>query len=188
MIHFLPFFITLFLYSSADKLPDDHYKCRIVYKAEEDGKQRIDLEPALIFKYTDPQIKRHLKGRDYIMAEVALSGSKKKTFLVLKLDIGSLYAHKSFGVIGRNSPIRITTIRGEHVFIDPIRMTKGDVDEDGGRTLYTFIGLLDKSDMRTLKKCEIDKLGIVWEMGFEEYDIFNVDILIDQIKCLKKNL
>ena len=37
-----------------------------------------------------------------------------------------------------------------------------------------------------LKKPELDKLAIIWSSGYEEYPIYEIDLLQRQLECIKK--
>ena len=43
---------------------------------------------------------------------------------------------------------------------------------------------MDKSVQREALKSELDKMRVVWRTGYEDYQIYHVDFLINQINCL----
>ena len=63
-------------------------------------------------------------------------------------------------------------------------------DEDSVRfypLCNSCVDKADKSDFDMLAKHELDKLGIVWAQGYEEYEVSNIDLIKNQINCLNLN-
>ena len=77
-------------------------------------------------------------------------------------------------------------INGQRVYGRNINNDKGQIESYTGHTLYTGIYELKKDDINALKNQYLDHIGIIWSSGYEEYDIYNVDFLKNQIKCLTK--
>ena len=45
---------------------------------------------------------------------------------------------------------------------------------------------INNENVKMLSKFPIDKVGIMWTSGFETYDIYNVDLIMNHLSCLKK--
>ena len=39
---------------------------------------------------------------------------------------------------------------------------------------------------KALKKGEVDRVRIIWDAGYEDYEVYNLDFFINQFKCLNK--
>jgi hypothetical protein len=40
--------------------------------------------------------------------------------------------------------------------------------------------------MELIKDLELDKLAIIWSSGYEEYPVYEIDLLQRQLECIKK--
>ena len=45
---------------------------------------------------------------------------------------------------------------------------------------------INSSVLATLAKGEVDTIRMYWSSGFEEYEVYNLDFFINQIRCLGK--
>ena len=41
-------------------------------------------------------------------------------------------------------------------------------------------------EMELIKDLELDKVAIIWSSGFEEYPVYEIDLLQRQLECIKK--
>jgi hypothetical protein len=53
-------------------------------------------------------------------------------------------------------------------------------------TYYQCSFAINKSDLKHLQKAEIDLVKISFQKGFQSYDVFYLDFLIDQFPCFEK--
>ena len=52
--------------------------------------------------------------------------------------------------------------------------------------IYPISFPLERSHLRALSRMEIDKIGIQWSSGYEEYTVYELDFFIKQIECLRQ--
>ena len=77
-------------------------------------------------------------------------------------------------------------INGVRVYGRNINNDKGRIESYTGHTLYKGVYELSKDDVNDLKKSFLDHVGIIWSSGYEEYAVYNVDFLQNQLECLTK--
>ena len=171
-----------------DKGSRDEYDCEIVFDGydKEIGSDRREVKTQPFFSYSQEKMKPYFKTEDYLSCDANISKVDKNYFLTLKIRIRSKDASKTYGLLRANENINIKLINGRNVYAKNINSDSGKIESYTGHTLYTGIFLLKKSDINDLKKYYLDNIGIIWSSGYEEYNIYNVDFLTNQIKCLTK--
>ena len=81
--------------------------------------------------------------------------------------------------------LRITLLSGKTIFLNNRISSEGKLESYTGYTVYNCFYGLEKEDLEDLEKLEIDKIGIMWTTGFEEYPVYQIDLIQNQILCLK---
>jgi hypothetical protein len=147
------------------------------------GKIYKELVYEEAFRYTNDFMKSHLNGKPHIVCEASLGVLGDLTLLNLKVTINELNALKSFGGIQKNGICTLKLINGNVVNLLSIRDEDGILDEVGGFCVFNMQFSGDKSSLKLLQKSELDKIKISWKRGFEEYEIYNVDIFKRQSSC-----
>lgn len=167
---------------------EDTYECEIVFDGydEEIGSNRKEVKTQPFFSYSQEKMKPYFKADDYLHCDASISKVGKKYYLTLKIRIRSKDANKTYGALRANENIKIHMIDGRSVYGEAINSDKGQIESYTGHTLYTGIFQLDKGDINDLKNNYLDHIGIIWSSGYEQYDIYNVDFLKNQIQCLNK--
>jgi hypothetical protein len=170
------------------KRSEDNYDCEIVFDGYDTdiGADRKEVKTQSFFGFTQEKLKPYFKTDDYLNCDANISKVGKKYFLTLKITIRSKDANKNYGALKANENIKIQLINGRSVYGLSINTDEGQIESYTGHTVYTGIYQLDKGDINDLKKHFVDYIGIIWSSGYEQYDIYNVDLLTNQIKCLNK--
>ncbi|MDF1696027.1 MAG: hypothetical protein P1U56_09360 [Saprospiraceae bacterium] len=166
----------------------ENYECKIVFNGYDDkiGENRKEVKTQSFFSYSQEKMKPYFKSENFLTCDANLSKVGKKYYLTLKIRIRSKDASKTYGVLRSNENIKIELINGRKIYGKSINKDKGTIESYTGHTLYTGIYELDNSDIKDLKNNYLDNIGVIWSSGYEEYDIYNVDFLINQIECLTK--
>ncbi len=164
----------------------DH-ECRIMFDGYDESLEtnRRETEPSEFFSYTHPKIKPHLKSENFLVCKANMSKVGKDYFLKMYFDLASKDASRNYGQIERNSIIRIQMIDGKKYYLTNNYPDPGRIEKYTGHTLYKAVMKLGKDDLKVFSKKEVDHVGIIWTTGYEQYDVYEVDFLINQIKCLK---
>lgn len=175
-----------FYYEKSQKTTPD--LCQLIYDGYDESIKRKRKETAsrFLFSYTHPKLKSHFKDKDFLNCNASLAKLDDKSFLQLNIKIASKDARKNYGKIERGAMLRILLIDGEILYTTNVIPILGDIEKYTGNTIYNPIYQLDKDQLKQLRNTEIDKIGILWTSGYEEYDIYEVDFLMNQISCLDK--
>jgi len=162
--------------------------CYVKYDAYDrlSGKRIIELEPEEIFSFTHEKLKPYFTDRPFLTCYAGLSRKKDEYFLQTKFIVDTKYIKTGYNGLSINSMLRITLIGGEKVYLKNIYNDLGTRDVAGKKVIYKGIYPISKNDLKLLRKTELDKMGVEWNGGIEEYEVYNIDFLIKQFECLDK--
>lgn len=162
--------------------------CEIAFEGidEFSGIRRKDLKTQRFFSHTNDQLATYIKERDYITCDGNLSAGKGGlAYLSLTFTIASEFAQREFGVLEKGSTLSLKMIDGSTVRVYNNRTDTGQLNNLDNTTTYKAQYAMTNSQQKDLLKSELDKVRVVWSTGYEDYDIYEVDFLINQITCLQ---
>ena len=167
---------------------EDFYDCEIIFDGYDEaiGEQRKEVKTQPFFSYSQEKMKPYFKNEDFLSCDANVSKVGKNYYLTLKIRIRSKDAGKTYGALFANENVKLQLINGFKLYGQIINTDRGKIESYTGHTLYTAIIKLNKSDIGDLKKTYLDNIGLIWSSGYEEYNIYNVDFLTNQIKCLNQ--
>lgn len=166
--------------------PRDVKECDIAfddYDANLDEKRKSTSYHHL-FSYTHPKTKSFFKTKDFLNADVSMERVGKLYFINLKVKMNSKDASKTYGYIGKEDRINIELLDGKKVFGQSIMVSEGEIEPYSGATIYSIIYKLEKEDFKLLAKKLVSSIGIIWSTGYEEYEIYDVDLIKNQANCV----
>ncbi len=159
--------------------------CNIL-KDEKLGKTRIiQTSPELIFDYTPEKLKTYFKTNNLMKTNASIRKEGKDFYLHLQVSITSKDAAKNYGYIAEGSLIRIFLINGRNLALRSSTASSSHIENYTGNTIYEVHYPLSKEDLNNLSQFPLDIIGIMWTSGFEKYEIYQVDVLMKHINCLK---
>ena len=82
--------------------------------------------------------------------------------------------------------MRITLISGKKIDIYSLETSYGEIENYTGHVVYKTDFLLKDGDIKSLADIPLDTIGLMWTSGFETYIIYNIDVIMKQLSCLKK--
>ena len=146
----------------------------------------LGLKNERLFTFTQEKLYDVFVDRPFMEASGALSrNNNNQYFLMLSFTIDTKYVKSGYNGISTTNMLRLTLINGEQVFLTNTYNDYGKIDKSSGAITYKGIFPVTKKNLKLLRKYELDKMGVMWNGGFEEYDIFNLDILLRHYSCLK---
>jgi len=145
-------------------------------------KERKELELEYLFGFTSTKLKPVFKDRDLVECKASLTKLDEDIYFRLNIEIAAPNASSTYGLIPKGNILVIDLINGDKIYSYSAATSKGKYDSQIKKTIYDAIYLIENKD--ELKNREIDKIGIMWTTGFEEYPIYEVDFLMRQFKCL----
>lgn len=163
------------------------YGCKIMFDGRDPatGDRKKELAPESLFSYTAPHIKPYLPGEDLLEAQcnfIRFSGGY--TFLVITFNWHARNPETSYGRLKANGAIRFTLTGHKTVTLfnnEECTWTYNPQDENF--TLQAFY-MLHPRQIKLLKKHPLQKATVYWEKGYEEYPIYPITILQNQLQCL----
>ncbi len=148
------------------------------------GKTKKGLESRHFFGYTEPELRKFMKERDFLNCAGFVSEVTGVKTLNLTFTMESPYATDEYGSIQVGTQMIIRLINGETINLISEKYDSGSVNKRNGRTTYRTVFLISPKDEKTLAKYEIDMVRMVWGSGYEDYEVYELDFLIDQMNCL----
>lgn len=165
------------------------YQCSVVAN-DRDNKgrvMRLVVATGLLFKHTDDDLRPYFREEDLLTCFGQLSQVGDYVYLSFEFSIASPNAQKNFGSLSESSLLRLTLIDGSEIDLVNLQGDGGRIDPYTGNTVFVGRYLLEKESQRSLSKTELNSMRVVWSTGYEDYDIFAVDFLINQFECLEAN-
>lgn len=167
--------------------PESAENCRFAFDVIDEftGIQKRGLEARSFFAYTPDEYRKFIKEDDFIRCEGFLSQSSEGGMaLNINLFVASREAKQKFGSIKQNSAMILRTMTGKEYFLMTYPGAEPKVVDNV--TYYQCSFAIDKNDLKNLQKAEIDQVKISFQKGFQSYDVFYLDFLIDQFPCFEK--
>ncbi len=160
--------------------------CEIIYDDFDRSlnKKRKETKHSTWFTYTHPKLYNYFKEKDFITAESSLMTVDGKTYLNVRMILATKDAKRSYGHIEEGALMRVTLINGNRLFLNNNIRSEGKIEAYTGNTVYQMLYHIDGDKRKELSGTEIDKVGIMWTTGFEEYDVYEVDFITKHLDCL----
>ncbi|MCH2020959.1 MAG: hypothetical protein MK207_00660 [Saprospiraceae bacterium] len=166
--------------------PDIEKKCKFAFDVTDKftGFHRRGLYAQTIFNYTPKNYRKFLKSNDFIRCEGFLSQSSSGNMaLNINFIVASKEAKYKFGGIRSNSPLILYSMKGNEYTLMTYQGAEAQIKDN--TTLYECSFAINKKDIKKLKKEEIDRVKISFDKGFQAYEIFYIDFIIDQFSCFE---
>lgn len=150
------------------------------------GKKRKDVAKDLFFTHTEDDMRRYMKEDEYIICEGNLTQISGGTLLLnLFFSIKSNDAKRAFGLLDKGSVILIKLIDGTKITLANNQADAGVYDTRTRRHNYTAQYIINSGQEKKLRNGEVDKVRVIWETGYEDYEVYNLDFFANQMRCLK---
>jgi hypothetical protein len=173
---------------SKAKHPRDKYECELAFDGYDDvlRANKKEVKTEFFFGHSQEKMKAYFKNDDFITCDANLSKVGRKYYITLKIRVKSKDAKRTYGMLRSKETIRFEMINGDKVYCTSMVQDDGTIEAYTGNTLYTGIYEISKDNIKILKKGYLDNVGIIWSSGYEQYNIFNVDFIKNQLRCLEK--
>ena len=150
--------------------------------------KRKQTQSTLFFSHTNKELRDIFTGEDdYITAYghlVQVDGGTR--ILVIDYYIASQTADRAFGALRPNAAVTLRFLDGETFKLFNGKYDAGKYDPVTGK--YHFQGQYSVSGkvQKMVTKSELDQVRVVWETGYEDYPVYQLDFLRDQFECLEQ--
>lgn len=146
--------------------------------------RKLELFPSLVFTYTDQDLRPYFKDKDLITAYSRLSKIGPYIYLTIDFHIASSHAQNNFGSLQNGSLLRLKLFDGEFVTLYDLKTDKGRIDPYSGHTIFSGQYALGKNEIKKILHSPLDNIRVLWATGYEDYEVYEVDKLIEQLNCL----
>ncbi|MBP7238722.1 MAG: hypothetical protein KBA14_00730 [Saprospiraceae bacterium] len=146
--------------------------------------RKLELFPSLVFTHTDQDLRPYFKDKDLITAYSRLSKIGPYIYLTIDFHIASSHAQNNFGSLQNGSLLRLKLFDGEFVTLYDLKTDKGRIDPYSGHTIFSGQYALGKNEIKKILHSPLDKIRVLWATGYEDYEVYEVDKLIEQLNCL----
>ncbi len=146
------------------------------------------LEPQLFFAYTPASMlaTQNNKDEDYIHCIGQISKIKGGNLILdLTITIASENAKNEYGLIEKGSLLILKMIDKSSITTSSRRTVIGVYNEVDKSVTYEASYNIPSGMVKKLKNVELDIAKLIWSTGYEEYEIFETDFFINQLKCFK---
>lgn len=150
------------------------------------GKKKQETTPITLFAHTDDFMRAAMKDKDFVTCQATatrVEGSRI-VYLNLTMTIQTKDAQRTFGFLDRGALIIFRLINGKRISLATNKTDIGVVDVEKGTT--TFRAQLAVAETVELTQSELDVIRVSWSVGYEDYEIFDMDVLRNLFKCLDK--
>ena len=163
-------------------------KCDITFNGIDKllNQKKIEHAPQYLFGYTSEKLKYFLKNDNFLNCKAYLTQLDGEYYLNLDLDLATKDAGRSYGFIDKGDLIKLTFINGDNFIAHSIYRAEGKLEPYSGHTKYEAVYKLQDIEMELIEDLELDRLAIIWSSGYEEYEVYEIDLLQRQLECLKK--
>ena len=161
--------------------------CNFIFSGQDIhlGKKRKDIQPEVLFSFTDPGLEAHFKKQDLIVGMVHLTSlSAGMQVLNLEIAVASKQAQRLFGRMKENDFIRFNTIDGKEIKLLSKNSDGGKWDEARQAHIYRVQYPIGAKEFKLLSKSELDRIQVRWSNVKEAYEILDVDVVARQFACL----
>jgi hypothetical protein len=136
-----------------------------------------------VFHYSHAVLEHFLAGRHQVVCAVALQQADDNFSMDLLLTICDPATRKNFGSLPKGGAMHLRWIDGsQQVFINSTG-DEGKFDPEEKKTIYRGNYSLDKATVKKMSQSELDSVRISWSAGFEDYDVQQVDVFRQLLRC-----
>lgn len=148
------------------------------------GKEVLALQQQDLFYFTPDYLDGKLVNNSLVEGRGSCYRSSGYYFFELELTVNSKIASKDYGIIDKGSLIKFFLMDGTEFYSFNSIFKRPKYKNSKNSAIYMAGCTLDKDEIKMLKNSYLDKIGIVWSQGYEEYEIYNPDFFMNQFYCL----
>ncbi len=162
-------------------------RCKVIFEGKDEfsGKYRKELSPVTVFSYTDVSMKKFYEKDDFLTCEAYFSVIENSyKYLTFQFTMASENVQTSYGWLEKDNLIQIRFLDGSTLNLYNTRTDRGTVNTATHSTSYRAYCVIGSREEKMLLNAEADAIRVQWSTGTEDYEIFDVDIFSDQVRCL----
>lgn len=160
--------------------------CRLAFDGpDENDRQHLRItQPELFFTHTDESLRPYLEGKEYLTATAYVHGKAGYRYLTLRIVFANPNAIQTYGYLPKGSILSVHLLDGNYLNLRSGDDANGSWDDVRKELSYTVTYPIDRSMISSLRQSELDYVQLFWSSGFEEYEIYQVDVLRRLFECI----
>lgn len=160
--------------------------CQLAFEGTEvnSGQYVRYSEAELLFTHTDESLRPYLEGKEYLSAKAYVLSRGGYRYLLLRLNFANPNAIQTYGYIDKGSILSLHLLDGNFLHLRSASVSNGVWDEIKQELYYEVSYPIDRAMISTLRQSDLDYIQLFWSSGFEQYDIYQVDVLQRLLNCL----
>jgi hypothetical protein len=159
--------------------------CKVIRDDIKLKKRVIEIEPKFLFSFTPLRLKSYFKEKDLMQTNANFLKIGKEYFLKLSIKLFSKDASNSYGFIGKESMMHLEFINGKKEILFALDAAPAQFENYTGYTTYTVLFPISSDFLGILEDIPLNTISLMWSSGYETYDIYQVEALAAQAKCIK---
>ncbi len=159
--------------------------CKIIRDDIKLKKRVVEIEPKFLFSFTPERLKSYFKEKDLMQTNANFLKIGKEYFLKLSIKLFSKDASKSYGFISKESMMHLEFINGKKEMLFALDAAPAQFENYTGYTTYTILYAVSSDLLGVLEDIPLNTISLMWSSGYETYDIYQVETLASQVKCIK---
>jgi hypothetical protein len=129
-----------------------------------------------LLTYTPEKFLNYYGDIPFLTIESSIIKTGKDHLLSLKFIFSSRDVSKGYGYINKNDLLKIDFIKSQSIRLYAVDNFSPTLQSYTGYTVYqTQYRFENKSDVKKLTTKHLDKIGVSWSLGYEEYPIYNLE-------------
>ena len=158
--------------------------CNLKWHYAEDEIYEVQTQAEQLTFYLPPEMRIHRRGRPMITVYSSIISQPSGKFIVFDIHLMIPSARVSMGGIEKDSPIRIQLIDGEIVNLRSLNQDRGHFNQQENKVVYRVLAPLNKKNVDKLLHMEADRIRFVWDSGFADYEIYDINLIRTHLNCL----
>ena len=161
--------------------------CKIKFEGNDPSINQYvkEIQAEELFIFTPDAFKNLLVDNPLVEGKGALLTTGGFTYFELNLKVNSSRARRDYGYVEKGSLIKFFLLDGSSFYSNNLSTSMPELSKDRKSTDYVLSCGLGKDEIKMLNKSYIDKIGVIWSKGYEEYEFYNPDFFINQLYCIQ---
>lgn len=152
------------------------------------GFKIINLPKALLLYHNIPEIATRIGQRPFMTVNGAFNTIGSYIFFNMEIKLASSAAVLQYGAIEEGEVIYLKLVDDSLIKLNNLKYDVGQTNPHKEESVYLLSFQLQSSDIRKLKRSEVELIRIIWGSGYEDYPMTNVRFFMDQLNCLDEHM
>jgi len=150
------------------------------------GDSKKILNSVNFIAHTDSSLMKYYKKKKYDYFEVDCNFAKINDLYAMywTVVIRTKKAYEYYGSIRKDAKVILILEDTGTLELKFAKSDSGDMDYDNNMTTFYSYIILEDWQLEVMDKQKIKKARIYWSKGYEDYQVDNPNLAIDQLNCL----